>query len=302
MGADAVTTLDLSSLPKIASGKVRDLYDIDDKTLLFVTSDRISAYDFVMKNGVPGKGFVLTQLSKHWFNVLPEKVPGLKTHFLTTDVPAGIAPEEAEKIRGRSMQVFPVEAIVRGYVTGSAWEEYVANGTVHGIQMAPGLKKCAAIPGGPIYTPRTKAPEGQHDENIHPDEAAKLVGEKYAKRIEELALQVFKAGQQYAADRGVIIADTKFEFALDEDEDEVVLVDEVLTPDSSRFWPKDKYETGRDQESFDKQFLRNWLTREGLKGKQDVEVPEDILSATSERYHDVFRRLTGKTLGEALSS
>lgn len=307
MGADAVTTLDLSSLPKIASGKVRDLYNIDDKTLLFVTSDRISAYDVVIKNGVPGKGVVLTQLSKHWFNVLPDKVPGLKTHFLTTDMPAGIAPEEAEKIRGRSMQVrklkvFPIEAIVRGYVTGGAWKEYVAKGTVHGIQIAPGLKECAAIPGGPIYTPSTKAPEGQHDENIHPDEAAKLVGEKYAKRIEELALQVFKAGQEYAADRGVIIADTKFEFALDEDEDEVVLVDEVLTPDSSRFWPKDKYETGRDQESFDKQFLRNWLTREGLKGKQDVEVPEDILSATSERYQDVFRRLTGKTLGEALSS
>ncbi|RYP02883.1 hypothetical protein DL764_005539 [Monosporascus ibericus] len=302
MGADAVTTLELSCLRKIASGKVRDLYDIDDKTLLFVTSDRISAYDVVMKNGVPRKGFVLTQLSKHWFNVLPEKVPGLKTHFLTTDVPASIAPEEAEKIRGRSMQVFPVEAIVRGYVTGSAWKEYVAKGTVHGIQMTPGLKECAAIPGGPIYTPSTKAPQGQHDENIHPDEAAKLVGEKYAKRIEELALQVFKAGQEYAADRGIIIADTKFEFALDEDEDEVVLVDEVLTPDSSRFWPKDKYETGRDQESFDKQFLRNWLTREGLKGKQGVGVPENILSATSERYQDVFRRLTGKTLDEALSS
>ncbi|RYO89461.1 hypothetical protein DL766_007570 [Monosporascus sp. MC13-8B] len=302
MGTNAVTTVDLSSLPKIASGKVRDLYDIDDKTLLFVTSDRVSAYDVVMKNGVPDKGFVLTQLSKHWFNVLPEKVPGLKTHFLTTDVPAGIAPEEAEKIRGRSMQVFPVEVIVRGYVTGSAWKEYVAKGTVHGIKVAPGLKECAAIPGGPIYTPSTKAPAGQHDENIHPDEAAKLVGEKYAKRIEELALQVFKAGQEYAADRGIIIADTKFEFALDEDEDEVVLVDEVLTPDSSRFWPKDKFETGRDQESFDKQLLRNWLTREGLRGKQDVEIPEDILSVTSERYQDVFRRLTGKTLGEALSS
>ncbi|RYO98247.1 hypothetical protein DL763_002347 [Monosporascus cannonballus] len=302
MGTNAVTTVDLSSLPKIAPGKVRDLYDIDDKTLLFVTSDRVSAYDVVMKNGVPDKGFVLTQLSKHWFNVLPEKVPGLKTHFLTTDVPAGIAPEEAEKIRGRSMQVFPVEVIVRGYVTGSAWKEYVAKGTVHGIKVAPGLKECAAIPGGPIYTPSTKAPAGQHDENIHPDEAAKLVGEKYAKRIEELALQVFKAGQEYAADRGIIIADTKFEFALDEDEDEVVLVDEVLTPDSSRFWPKDKFETGRDQESFDKQLLRNWLTREGLRGKQDVEIPEDILSVTSERYQDVFRRLTGKTLGEALSS
>ncbi|RYO89389.1 hypothetical protein DL764_008592 [Monosporascus ibericus] len=171
MGAEVVTILDISSLPKIASGKVQDLYDIDDKTLLFVTSDRISAYNVVMKNGVPGKGFVLTY---------------------------------------------------------SPWRPSSA---------APGLKEYAAIPGGPIYTPSTKAPEGQYDENIHPDEAAKLVGEKYAKRIEKLALQVFKAEQEYAADRGVIIADTKFEFALDKDEDEVVLVDEVLTPDSSRFWP-----------------------------------------------------------------
>ncbi|KAI0850745.1 SAICAR synthetase [Daldinia vernicosa] len=302
---NALTEVTLTSLPKLATGKVRDLYTVDDNTLLFVTTDRISAYDVVMKNGVPNKGALLTLQSVHWFNVLSEKVPGLKTHFLTTDVPPAVAPAEAKLIRNRSMQVrklavFPIEAIVRGYITGSAWKEYKARGTVHGTPLPPGLRECDAIPGGPIYTPSTKAPLGQHDENISRSQAASIVGEKYASRIEDLALRIFRAGQEYAAERGIIIADTKFEFGLDEAADEVVLVDEVLTSDSSRMWPKDRYEPGRDQESFDKQFLRNWLTENGLKGKDGVEVPEDVLQATGERYAEVFRRLTGKTLEEAL--
>ncbi|KAI1778965.1 phosphoribosylaminoimidazole-succinocarboxamide synthase [Hypoxylon cercidicola] len=306
MGSNQVLTeINLTSLPKLAEGKVRDLYNVDEHTLLFVTTDRISAYDVVMKNGVPDKGALLTQQSAHWFKILSEKVPGLKTHFLTTDVPAAVSAAEAQLIRNRSMQVrklkvFPLEAIVRGYVTGSAWKEYKARGTVHGTPLPPGLRECDAVPGGPIYTPSTKAPLGQHDENISKERAAQIVGAGYAARIEELALQVFRAGQEHAAARGIIIADTKFEFALDEETDEVVLVDEVLTSDSSRMWPKDKYEPGRDQESFDKQFLRNWLTEHGLKGKEGVEVPEDILKATSDRYKEVFRRLTGKTLEEAL--
>ncbi|KAI1761138.1 phosphoribosylaminoimidazole-succinocarboxamide synthase [Hypoxylon sp. FL1150] len=307
MGSDQVITqLSLKSLPKVTEGKVRDLYTVDDRTLLFVTTDRISAYDVVMRNGVPDKGALLTQQSAHWFRILREKVPGLKTHFLTTDVPAAVADEEeARLIKNRSMQVrrlrvFPLEAIVRGYVTGSAWKEYKARGTVHGTPLPPGLRECDAVPGGPIYTPSTKAPLGQHDENISKERAAEIVGDRYAARIEELALAVFRAGQEHAAERGIIIADTKFEFALDEETDEVVLVDEVLTSDSSRMWPKDKYEPGRDQESFDKQFLRNWLTENGLKGKEGVEVPEEVLRATSERYKEVFRRLTGKTLEETL--
>ncbi|OTA62784.1 phosphoribosylaminoimidazole-succinocarboxamide synthase [Hypoxylon sp. EC38] len=306
MGSSQVLTeVHLTSLPKLAEGKVRDLYSVDDKTLLFVASDRISAYDVVMKNGVPDKGALLTLQSVHWFKVLSEKIPGLKTHFLTTDVPAAVSPQEAQLIRNRSMQVrklkvFPLEAIVRGYITGSAWKEYAAHGTVHGTPLAPGLKECEAIPGGPIYTPSTKAPAGQHDENISRARAARIVGDRYAGRIEELALRIFVAGQEYAAERGIIIADTKFEFGLDEETDEVVLVDEVLTSDSSRMWPKDRYEPGRDQESFDKQFLRNWLTENGLKGKEGVEVPEDVVRATGERYREVFRRLTGKTLEEAL--
>ncbi|KAI1449248.1 phosphoribosylaminoimidazole-succinocarboxamide synthase [Annulohypoxylon stygium] len=306
MGSGQILTeINLTSLPKLAEGKVRDLYSVDDKTLLFVASDRISAYDVVMKNGVPHKGALLTLQSVHWFNVLAQKVPGLKTHFLTTDVPAQVKADEAQLIRNRSMQVrklkvFPLEAIVRGYVTGSAWKEYKAHGTVHGTPLPPGLKECEAVPGGPIYTPSTKAPLGQHDENISRERAAQIVGDKHAARIEDLALKVFQAGQEYAAERGIIIADTKFEFGLDEETDEVVLVDEVLTSDSSRMWPKDKYEPGRDQESFDKQFLRNWLTENGLKGKEDVVVPDDVLQATGERYAEVFRRLTGRTLEEAL--
>ncbi|KAI1806975.1 SAICAR synthetase [Daldinia bambusicola] len=304
---NVLTEVTLTSLPKLATGKVRDLYSVDENTLLFVTTDRISAYDVVMKNGVPNKGALLTLQSVHWFNVLSAKVPGLKTHFLSTDVPRAVSADEAQLIRNRSMQVrklkvFPVEAIVRGYITGSAWKEYKARGTVHGTPLPPGLRECDAIPGGPIYTPSTKAPLGQHDENISREQAATIVGERYAARIEDLALKIFRAGQEYAAERGIIVADTKFEFGLDEQADEVVLVDEVLTSDSSRMWPKDKYEPGRDQESFDKQFLRNWLTENGLKGKEDVEVPEDVIRATAERYGEVFRRLTGKTLEEALKA
>ncbi|KAH9888607.1 SAICAR synthetase [Xylariomycetidae sp. FL2044] len=300
-----VTQVNLTSLPKLATGKVRDLYTVDCNTLLFVTTDRISAYDVVIKNGVPFKGALLTQLSVYWFKLLTDKVPGLRTHFLTTTVPARLTPDEAALVKNRSMsvralKVFPIEAIVRGYITGSAWKEYSAHGTVHGMPMPPGIPECGPVPGGPIYTPSTKAPLGQSDENISPERAAQIVGDKYAQRIQELALRIFRAGQEHAAERGIILADTKFEFALDQETDEIVLVDEVLTSDSSRMWPRDKYEPGRDQESFDKQFLRNWLTENRLKGKEGVEVPEHIIKATSDRYREVFERLTGKTLEETL--
>ncbi|KAK3330521.1 putative phosphoribosylaminoimidazole-succinocarboxamide synthase [Apodospora peruviana] len=300
-----VTSVELTSLPKLASGKVRDLYEIDNKTLLFVTTDRISAYDVIMSNGVPFKGAILTLLSVHWFGVLSDRIPGLKTHFLTLTPPAALSPAEKDLVRARSIQVrklkvFPVEAIVRGYITGSAWKEYQKSGTVHGLPQAPGLQECSPFP-EPIYTPSTKAELGQHDENISPAKAAEIVGERYAARIEDLALQVYKAGAAYARDRGIIIADTKFEFGLDEETDDIVLIDEVLTPDSSRFWPADQYEIGRDQASFDKQYLRNWLTKEGLKYKENVEMPADIAWATSARYKEAFKLLAGKTLEEALS-
>lgn len=294
-------TISLPSLEKLSSGKVRDLFLLPSTPdrLLFVASDRISAYDVVLTTPIPHKGAVLTLTSAHWFSVLPTLVPGLKTHFITLDLPAGLTETERLAARNRAMQVrslkvFPVEAIVRGYLTGSAWKEYQRTSTVHSIPLPPGLKLSAKLP-RPLYTPSTKAEQGAHDENIHPDEAARIIGDAaHAARIEELALQVYEAAAAYALERGIIIADTKFEFALDESTGEVVLVDEVLTPDSSRFWPADAYEEGRDQDSFDKQFVRDWLVREGLKGKEGVAIPEDVANATGERYRDVFARLTGR--------
>ena len=199
----------------------------------------------------------------------------------------------------RKLKIFPIEAIVRGYLTGSAWKEYKKTTTVHGISIAPGLQESEAFPQGAIYTPSTKAEAGQNDENIHPSQAAVIVGEKYAQRIEHLALKLYTTARDYAAERGIIIADTKFEFGLDEETDEVVLVDEVLTPDSSRFWPADQYHIGREQNSYDKQFLRDWLTREGLKGKQGVRMPEDIVLKTAEKYKEAFELLTGKKWEDA---
>jgi phosphoribosylaminoimidazole-succinocarboxamide synthase len=306
--ADQVLKIDIKSLPRVASGKVRDLFDLDDKTLLFVSSDRTSAYDVVMDNGIPGRGAILTMISAFWFRVLAERVPGLRTHFVTLDPPVGrLTPDEVALVRGRSMQVrkfkvFPVEAIVRGYITGSAWAEYQQDGTVCGLPMPAGLRQCEAFPQGPIYTPSTKAELGQHDENISPERAAEIIGDpKLAARVEELALAVYRAGRDYAAERGILIADTKFEFGLDEETGEVVLIDECLTPDSSRMWPADKYEVGRDQESFDKQIIRNWLTREGLKGKQGVKLAEDVRQGTLQKYKEVFQRLTGKSFEQALA-
>jgi phosphoribosylaminoimidazole-succinocarboxamide synthase len=200
----------------------------------------------------------------------------------------------------RKLKVFPIEAIVRGYITGSAWSSYKRTGTVNGETLPSGLEESQAFP-EPLYTPSTKAELGQHDENISTEQAAQIVGEKYAKRIEELALQIYRVAREYAKTKGIIIADTKFEFGLDEETDEVVLIDEVLTPDSSRFWPAESYAVGKGQDSFDKQFLRNWLTSEGLKGKDGVEMPEEIVNATSEKYQEAFNMLTGETLQEALA-
>jgi phosphoribosylaminoimidazole-succinocarboxamide synthase len=303
----AQTKLDLhSALPLLASGKVRDLYEVDPKTLLFVASDRISAYDVIMSNGIPSKGILLTLLTAHWFRVLSSTIPGLKTHFLTLELPSTVPQTLRSRLANRSMQVrrlsvFPVEAIVRGYITGSAWAEYQKSGTVNGKQMPKDLRESQAFP-EPIYTPSTKAELGQHDENITIERAADIIGPKYAQRIEDLALQLYKAARDYALERGIIIADTKFEFGLDRETDEVVLVDEVLTPDSSRFWPKEGYEVGKSQESYDKQFLRDFLVQTGLKGKEGVLMPEYVAELTSQKYKEAFAILTGKTLEEELGN
>ncbi|KIW25928.1 phosphoribosylaminoimidazolesuccinocarboxamide synthase [Cladophialophora immunda] len=291
-------------LPLLASGKVRELYDVDSKSLLFVTTDRISAFDVIMKNGVPEKGLVLTLMTVHWFQYLQKQIPDLKTHFISLDLPTAIPKDVAVQLKGRSMlvrklKVFPVEAIVRGYITGSAWSSYKKTGEVNGKKMPEGLQESQEFP-EPIYTPSTKAELGKHDENISTEQAARIVGEKYAKRIEELSLRIYKTARDYAREKGIIIADTKFEFGLDEETDEVVLVDEVLTPDSSRFWSKSAYKLGQSQESFDKQPLRDWLTDNGLKNKQGVEMTEDVVEATHVRYLEAFKILTGKSLQETL--
>ncbi|KAL2012611.1 hypothetical protein VTN00DRAFT_136 [Thermoascus crustaceus] len=299
----ALTTIDLQgALPLIARGKVRDLYEVDDKTLLFIASDRISAYDVVMENGIPNKGFLLTLCTKAWLKILTDAIPSLRTHLLTLDLPPQIPQSLRPTLQNRSMQVrklkmFPVESIVRGYITGSAWKEYQKSGTVHGIKVPAGLRESEAFPDGPIYTPSTKAELGQHDENIHPDQAAALVGEPYASQIASLSLQLYKTAHAYALERGVIIADTKFEFGLDTETNEVVLADEILTPDSSRFWPKDKYEVGRGQESFDKQFLRDWLVKEGLKGKEGVRMTEEVVSSTASKYQEAYDRIASGVKG-----
>lgn len=298
MSPPALTTTSLpASIPLLARGKVRDVYTIpsDNTALLFVATDRISAYDVILSNGIPQKGAVLTALSAHWFSLLGNVC---RNHLVSTDVPASIPSECHDQLKGRSMvvkklQVFPVEAIVRGYLTGSAWSEYTKTGTVHGIKVREGMRESEAFD-APMFTPSTKAEQGAHDENIHPDKVAELVGETHAKRIEELALALYTKARDYALTRGILIADTKFEFGLDAETGEVVLVDEVLTPDSSRFWLKSAYEVGKPQDSYDKQYLRDWLTREGLKGKDGVEIPADIVEGTEKKYTEVYEMLTGK--------
>ncbi|KAK2795659.1 Bifunctional purine biosynthetic protein ade1 [Emmonsiellopsis sp. PD_5] len=298
--ADPIVTSNLQDiLPLVARGKVRDLYEVDANTLLFVATDRISAYDVIMENPIPHKGTLLTLLTTHWFKILTTAHPTLRTHFLTLDLPTSIPAPLRPSLQNRSMQVrklkvFPIEAIVRGYITGSAWSEYQKSGTVHGIPIAPGLRESERFPDGPIYTPSTKAEQGKHDENIHPDQATALVGAKYAPLISSLALKLYTTAHAHALARGLIIADTKFEFGLDEETDEVVLVDEVLTPDSSRFWSAEKYEVGRGQESFDKQFLRDWLVAKGVKGKEGVRMDEEVVRRTGEKYREAFERVTGE--------
>ncbi|KAK2754856.1 Bifunctional purine biosynthetic protein ade1 [Arachnomyces sp. PD_36] len=293
-----VTKTDLP-LPLLASGKVRDVYEIPGTSdLLFVATDRISCYDVVLKNGIPNKGSILTLISAHWFSVLKELIPELRTHFITLDLPSSLQdPATANVYRNRSMQVrklkvFPIESIVRGYISGSAWESYKKTGKVNGMTMPEGLKESDKLE-QPLWTPSTKAEQGANDENISPEQAAELVG-KYSAQIEKLSLDIYKKARDYAAERGIIIADTKFEFALDTSDDSVVLVDEVLTPDSSRFWPASKYEPGKTQESLDKQFIRNWLTTNELKGKEGVELPADIVDKSVDQYKEAYKMLVGK--------
>ncbi len=278
-------------------GKVRDVYEIDDDRLLLVATDRISAFDCVLPTLIPKKGEVLTQLSAFWFSRLSEIVG---SHLITTDTSSMPEPIPAiPSLRGRSTlvkrtQVFPVECIVRGYLEGSGWKDYLTTGSVCGHKLPSGLRQCDRLP-EPIFTPATKAASG-HDENIDFESFAEIIGHDSADLLKTTSLELYSEAAEYALERGIIIADTKFEFGTDADTN-ILLIDEVLTPDSSRFWEADKYEPGQAQASFDKQFVREYLeTLDWDKTPPAPELPPEIAAATAERYLEAYRLLTGHQL------
>jgi phosphoribosylaminoimidazole-succinocarboxamide synthase len=280
----------------VRRGKVRDVYDFGDK-LLLVSTDRISAFDWVLPTGIPDKGRVLTQLSRFWFERLD--VPH---HMISTDVDAFDLPPgmDREPLRGRSMfvrktEVVPVECVVRGYLAGSGWKEYQASGRVCGIPLPAGLRECQKLP-EPIFTPATKAEQGEHDENISFARMIEIVGRQTAEDLRRRSLDVYARGAEYAAERGIIIADTKFEFG--RAGGETLLIDEVLTPDSSRFWPADVYKPGQGQPSFDKQFVRDWLSgTKWDKNSSPPELPAEIVQKTRAKYVEAYERMTGERFG-----
>ena len=280
-----------------ASGKVRDVYTVSDQQLLFVATDRISAFDYILATGIPHKGQVLTQISLFWFDFLKDVVPN---HLITAEVdqyPAS-ANKYADQLRGRSMlvqraEMFPVECVVRGYISGSAWKEYKASGEVCGIRLPAGLRESDVLP-EPIFTPATKATTG-HDENISFEKMCEIVGTEDASRLRDLTLTVYSKAAAYARQRGIIIADTKFEFG--RTAKGITLADEVLTPDSSRFWPADKYAPGRPQDSYDKQYVRDYLEQiRWNKQPPAPALPTDVALHTSEKYLEAYLQLTGRKL------
>ncbi len=288
---------DFADLELYASGKVRDLYRVDNERLLFVATDRISAFDYVLASGIPNKGRVLTQLSLFWFDFLKNIVPN---HLVTADVDGYPAPlrRYAEQLRGRSMLVvradmIAIECVVRGYLSGSGWTEYQNNGKVCGIELPRGLRESDKLP-EPIFTPAVKATSG-HDENISFEEMARRAGPKLSEQLREWSLEIYRKAAEHAAARGILIADTKFEFG--RTAGGLVLADEVLTPDSSRFWPADRYQPGRRQESFDKQFVRDYLEKiRWNKQPPAPALPAAVVLETSGKYVEAYRRLSGREL------
>src|SRR5580704_6267867 len=288
---------DFPELHLHASGKVRDIYELDQGQLLFVATDRISAFDYVLATGIPHKGRVLTQISLFWFDLLSDIVPN---HAISADVDRypEILRKYVDQLRGRSMlvqraEMFPIECVVRGYISGSAWKEYRATGKVCGIELPTGLKESEAFP-EPIFTPSTKATSG-HDENISFDQMCEIVGVETASHLRDLTLRVYKKAAAYARQRGIIIADTKFEFG--RTAQGITLADEVLTPDSSRFWPADKYAPGGAQDSYDKQYVRDYLEQiHWNKQPPAPALPADVARRTSEKYLEAYSQLTGHKL------
>ncbi len=296
--ATALLQSSLHSLPLLARGKVRDNYAVGDDRILMIASDRLSAFDVVMGEPIPGKGELLTKMALFWFERLGHVVP----NHLTGEAPESVvAPDEVDQVRGRSMLVkrlkpLPVEAVVRGYLAGSGWKEYQQNQSVCGVALPSGLKNASKLP-EPIFTPATKAEAGEHDENISFDRMADMVGRELAAQVREVAIRLYKEAAAYALTKGIIIADTKFEFGLDVD-GTLTLMDEVLTPDSSRYWPVEGYQEGTNPPSYDKQFVRDWLEQATVNGQPwgkkapAPALPADVIERTASKYREALDRLT----------
>ena len=293
--ADVLFESSVPELPMIGRGKVRDIYSVDDDHLLIVTTDRLSAYDVVMPDPVPGKGEVLTKISLFWFRMMSDIVDNQLTDLTVADVVRD--PELQQQLASRALVVkrlkpLPIEAVVRGYLIGSGWKDYQETGAVCGINLPAGLRQAEKLP-ETLFTPAYKAEAGEHDENIEFDKVVELVGEKLAQRVRDLSVEIYQRAAAYALERGIIIADTKFEFGLDEN-DEVVLIDEVLTPASSRFWPADSYEVGISPPSFDKQFVRDYLeTLDWDKAPPAPRLPPEIIRRSQQKYQQVRDILLG---------
>ena len=289
-----VVKTDISAYPLLSRGKVRDIYNVDEKTLLIVTTDRMSAFDVIMNEPIPYKGVILNQITLFWMEKFKHIIPN---HLIESDVnrfPAELAPWKDE-LEGRSVLVrkaspLPVECIVRGYITGSGWKDYQATGSLCGYALPASLRESDKLDPA-IFTPSTKAELGQHDENISVAQAAQLLGEDLARQVEETSLAIYEAGRAYAAGRGIIVADTKFEFGMIDGK--LHLIDEVLTPDSSRFWPADQYKPGQGQPSFDKQYLRDWLKKQPWNMQPPPPpLPEEVITATANKYKEAYEILT----------
>jgi phosphoribosylaminoimidazole-succinocarboxamide synthase len=297
MKPNVILETNFPNLKLFAKGKVRDIYKVGEH-LLLVSTDRLSAFDVIMGQGIPYKGIVLTKISEYWFDFSKDLIPN---HLVTTNVSEypDECKEYSEDLDGRSMlvkmaKVVPIECIVRGYISGSGWKDYQNTGKISGIRLSEGLKESEKFP-EPLFTPSTKAEIGEHDENISAAEAMNITDEKTFKELEEKSLEIYKKASEFALQKGIIIADTKMEFGLINRE--IILVDELLTPDSSRFWPQDKYEIGRGQDSYDKQFVRDYLLSINFnKQPPPPDLPDEIISKTSEKYLDIYKKLTGNTI------
>jgi len=295
MNDDALYESSIPSLPLLARGKVRDIYSVDDKHLLIVTTDRLSAYDVIMPDPIPGKGEILTKISLFWFRMMQDIIDNQLTDLSVDDVVDDKS--LCKRLRNRSLVVkrlkpLPIESVVRGYLIGSGWRDYLESGQVCGISLPEGMQQAEKLP-RTLFTPATKAAAGDHDENISFEKVVALIGERLATRVRDVSIQIYERAAAYALERGIIIADTKFEFGLDE-EGRLYFIDEALTPDSSRFWPVAEYRVGTSPPSFDKQFVRDYLdTLDWDKTAPGPELPDSVLARTAEKYAEALRRMTG---------